>query len=227
MSIYYQDDTVTLHHGDCLEVTGWLNADVLVTDPPYGMGYTGFGGRRGEPRRTAGRLSIAGDNDTAIRDAVLEMWRGPALVFGRWSIPDPVNTRQVLIWDKSDNGPVMGALDLPWGPSFEEVYVLGCGFIGKREGAVIKARGYTSSDADRPGHPTPKPVGLMELLISKCPPGIVADPFAGSGATLIAARNQGRRAIGVEVDERYCEVIASRLSQDVLDFASLAEGVTA
>jgi len=219
MSLYYQDDYVELWHGDCLkDHREWLDAHVLVTDPPYGMSYTGFGGRKGEPRRTTGKLSVAGDGDTSIRDAALAAWGDrPAIAFGKWSIERPANTRQVIIWDKSDNGPGMGAIDLPWGPSFEEAYVMGKGFSGKRESSVYRVKPYTSGDLDRPDHPTPKPVGLMELLIAKCPPGVIADPFAGSGATLLAAKNLRRQVVGVELDEKHCETIAKRLAQDTLD----------
>ena len=223
MSLYYQDEHVTLYHGNCLtDHREWLDADVLVTDPPYGVAYTGFGGRKGEPRRTTGRLDIAGDSDASIRDAALEAWEGPALVFGKWTVPRPPATRQIIIWDKSDNGPGMGAIDLPWGPSFEEVYVLGSGFVGKRESSVLRVKPYAAPDPARPKHPTPKPPPLMEKLIEKCPPGIIADPFAGSGATLLAARNLRRQVIGVELAEFYCEMIAKRLEQDVLDVFALA-----
>lgn len=221
MSLYYEDEYVQLHHGDCRAIRGWTQAQVLVTDPPYGMDYTGFGGRKGEPRRTAGRLTVAGDMTTEVRDDVLEMWGDrPAIVFGRWNMPRPVATRHRLIWDKQ-GGPGMGDLAMPWGNGEEEIYVLGRGFVGRRETNVIRAQTLMSSDARRPDHPTPKPVPLMEALIEKCPPGVIADPFAGSGSTLIAARNLGRKVIGVELEERYCELIVKRLSQQAFDFTAL------
>lgn len=222
MSVYYSDESVTLYHGDCRELTAWLEADVLVTDPPYGMAYSGFGGRKGEPRRGEARLPIAGDADVILRNEVLSLWRQsggnrPALVFGTWRAPRPLGTRQLIVWDKSANGPGMGALDVPWGPSHEEVYVLGSGWIGKRGGSVYQDKPFTSGDSDRPDHPTPKPTSLMERLLSHTQ-GAIADPFAGSGSTLVAAKQLGRKAIGVELEERYCEVIAKRLAQGVLDF---------
>ena len=214
MSLYYQDEHVTLYHGDCLtEHREWLDADVLVTDPPYGMGYV----ESRSSTRSNSFIPVGGDSSLAARDGALRGWGGrPALVFGTWRMPRPPATRQLIVWDKGDS-PGMGDLSLPWGPAHEEVYVLGEGWAGRRRANIYRARTLPPGSPDRPEHPTPKPVGLMEALIAYCPPGIIADPFAGSGATLHAARNLGRRAIGVELEEKYCEIIAKRLDQGVLD----------
>lgn len=217
MSIYYQDDLVTLYHGDCLtEHREWMDADVLVSDVPYGMALrSGRGGAFDD-------CEIAGDGDTSVRDDALKAWGPrPALVFGRWSVARPPGTRAVLTWEKGEHVG-MGDLSIPWKPNTEEIYVLGSGFTGRRTGSVIKSLAIagTVGQAGKGTrhHPTQKPVSLMESLITKCPPGIIADPFAGSGSTLIAARNLGRKAIGVELDERYCEVIAKRLAQGAFNF---------
>jgi hypothetical protein len=217
---YYADEHVTLWHGDCRQVTGWLAANVLVTDPPYGVGYESNFSR--DRRNVKVGRPVLADGDTSVRDAALEMWAGlPAIVFGRWDAPRPAGVRARLVWDKG-NSVGMGNLKLPWGRSDEEIYVLGEGFRGKRSGSVLRFQMLMSGDHRRPDHPTPKPVSLMETLISHCPPGVIADPFAGSGSTLVAARNLGRRAIGVEIEERYCELIARRLSQDVLPIGGAA-----
>jgi site-specific DNA-methyltransferase (adenine-specific) len=218
---YYQDDLVTLYHGDCLEVAEWSAAgDVLVTDPPYGMAYeSNFNRIKGTQK--VGR-PVAGDDSPAVRDDALRQWGStrPAIVFGRWNIERPFGTRHRLIWDKG-NSVGMGDLSLPWGHAEEEIYLLGNGFVGKRESNVIRAQMLMSGDKNRPDHPTPKPVALMEYLVERTT-GIVADPFAGSGATLIAARNLGRRAIGVEIERRYCDLIVSRLAQQAFDFGDIA-----
>ena len=209
---YYQDDRVTLYHGDCREVTEWLAADVLVTDPPYGMAYAS-GWPASWPR------SVANDATAEVRDAIIAAWGArPALVFGTWRVPKPMGVAQTLIWDKGDD-PGMGDLSFPWGSFWEEVYAFGGGFTGKRQNGILRGWRCPKSGRD---HPTPKPLGLMGHLIDRCPPGTIADPFAGSGSTLVAAKQLGRRAIGVELEERYCEVIARRLSQDVLDFGGIA-----
>lgn len=211
---YYQDDLVTLYHGDCREITEWLTADVLVTDPPYGIAYESNFNR--DRRNVKKGRPIAADGDVVTRDEILTRWGPrPALVFGRWDAPRPAAARARLIWDKG-NSVGMGDLKMPWGRSDEEVYVLGSGFVGKRSGSVIRAQMLMSADRDRPDHPTPKPVALMELLIEKCPPGVIADPFSGSGSTLVAAKLRGRKAVGVELEERYCEITVRRLAQDSL-----------
>jgi DNA modification methylase len=218
VSIYYQDDLVTLYQGDCLELTDWVNADVLVTDPPYGMAYKD---RQG--------TTIFGDNSLQARQSALALWgQKPALMFGTWKIARPESTKQVLVWDKWGGGGTVGQTTSPWAYSHEEIYVMGewpktiAGGRAREGGnpskvsGVLRVANYNTQSSDRPDHPTPKPVSLMELLIDRTPHGIIADPFAGSGATLVAARNKGRQAIGVELEEKYCEIIANRLQQHTL-----------
>ena len=210
MTPYYADDHVTLYHGDCLEIDAWLSADVLVTDPPYGIGYrTNRGGQ-------FTGSDIAGDSITATRDAAMELWGDrPAVVFASFRCtpygePHPMP----LIFDKGDVVG-MGDLSWPWKPSYELAWVYGTKWAGNRSTAVLRHRVLPGNFTGR-DHPTEKPVALLGQLIEKAPPGVIADPFAGSGSTLVAARNLGRHAIGVELDERYCETIARRLAQTVL-----------
>lgn len=221
MSVYYQDDFVTLYHGDCLTETAWLDADVLVTDPPYGIAY-----KSGQMSNATVAVEdiVANDETLDVRNNMLDIWGTdkPAIVFGSWKVDRPKNVRHRLIWYKQNALPGMRAT--PWFNADEEIYILGSGFVGKPEQNVL----ITTSRQDgaygevaKYGHPTPKPVGLMERLINKCPDGVIADPFSGSGATLVAARNLGRKAIGVELEEKYCEIIATRLSQQAFNFEEL------
>ncbi len=214
MGIYWQGDGIRLYHGDCRELTAWLESDVLLTDPPYGIAYNSGS------RREKLAASIIGDEDTTVRDEALACWgERPAIVFGTWRIPRPEGTRARLIWDtKGALG--MGDLSIPWKPSDQEIYVLGKGFHGHRGSNVITCAPVQSMAKNGRNHPHEKPVPLLAALIEKCPPGTIADPFAGSGSTLVAAKLQGRRAIGIELEERYCEIAARRLDQGVLDFGT-------
>lgn len=222
MSIYYQDDYVTLYHGDCLEQTAWLEADVLVTDPPYGSGALknnprgGYGRRDLTPDNT-GRV-IANDLTTDFRDTALGLWgKRPALVFGSPRLPDPPGEwADRLVWDKKRLGMNGG----PWRYQHESIYVTE-GFCRVDNGSSSIVTAFPIQDE----HIHAKPIELMESLIAKAPEGLIADPFAGSGSTLVAARNLGRKVVGVELEEKYCELIAKRLSQATLDFSQLTQQV--
>lgn len=207
---YYVDDLVSLWLADWRDVPDWLAAAVLLTDPPYGIAYrSGF-------RRDTLAASIVGDEDTTERDQALAAWGArPALVFGTWRIPRPDGTQSRLVWDtKGALG--MGDLSIPWKPSDQEIYVLGHsaehGFTGRRDSNVIVCPPVQSMSRGGRVHPHQKPVPLLAALLAKCPPGPVADPFAGSGSTGVAAKMFGRPALLVECDEQHAETAAKRLA---------------
>lgn len=216
MKPYYEDDFVTLYHGDARSLFDVGMGDLLFTDPPYGDAYSS--GKFGRLPR-----SIAGDADTSVRDAILAAWSPrPALVFGTWKKAKPIGTSMLLIWDtKGALG--MGDLSLPWKPAHQEIYVLGRGFVGRRDSDVLRFAPVQSLATNGRTHPHEKPVALLQNLLAKTPQAwSVADPFCGTGSTLVAAKSLNRKAIGVEIEEAYCEVAARRLSQEVLDLGGAA-----
>ena len=228
MSVYYEDEWVTLYLGDCLtEHREWLDADVLVTDPPYGIAWD-------RPDTTGAKNpwhnpGIRGDGDTDARDSALASWGGrPALVFGSLRAEYPSAWRQMLVFRKpSATASGMFGAFLPWRKDWEPIFVMGdwpkapsvrSAIVETRAKSAGGYRGYATAT----GHPHTKPLDVMESLISACPDGVIADPFAGSGSTLKAAKALGRKSIGVEIDERYCETAAKRLAQGALDLGETA-----
>lgn len=228
---YFETADVTLYHGDAREVLPQLPrgaSDLIVTDPPYGVD------RRAAPKfRTDGRFGVAmaGDNGELDVPAVLTLalrtlkMNRHLYVFGPADLSTcPVATKATLIWAKGGPG-VHGDLTAPWGTNHEPITFAmyapskaqrdrGTGGLAARlrQGSVLFVRKLSARQVSL--HPTEKPVKLLRMLIeaSSLFDEVVLDPFAGSGSTLEAAVLEGRKAIGIEIDEGYCEVIAKRLS---------------
>lgn len=219
---YYQDDLVTLYHGDCREIDVWESAHLLLTDPPYGIGWTQGRWNRKLGRAVVEHAGIANDHDLAARDYVVGQWGQikPALVFGASTLPPPYGTRSTLVWRKGGDAGLFGMI-AGWRRDWEAIYLLGNWPASNAARSSIIATSVGTKTYINGGHPHTKPTPLLELLLQTAPPGAVADPFAGSGSTLVAARNLGRKAIGVEIDEAYCELIARRLDQGCLDFGEV------
>jgi site-specific DNA-methyltransferase (adenine-specific) len=228
LPVYYQDNHVVILHGDCREILPTLApVDLVLTDPPYNAINRKTGGLRLLDKGTAD------SDDVNIAALAPEFWRLARHSLYVWCSDEQYTdwtmafkafgaTTRKCAWWKSNPSPMNGervwlsALELcVWARKKEAHHAAFC------EHPVW--RGPTESDVD---HPTPKPKWLMQRLVSvSCPErGSVLDPFMGSGTTLVAAKNLARRAIGIEIEERYCAVAAERLSQGVLD---LSPGVEA
>ncbi len=215
---YYTDDHCTIYHGDCLELADvWGGADVLVTDPPYGIAWSTHGSKRDlrgwAPRQA--KAGIVGDDDTSARDSVVAAWGDrPAAVFGSPLVAPPGSAIQALVWQKPVDSGVIGARFV-WRRDVELIFLLGSWpKVTPDRSSVIASPG--GMERYRNGHPHVKPVPILTQIIEQAPPGVVADPFMGSGSTLRAAKDLGRKAIGIEIEERYCEIAAKRLGQEVL-----------
>ncbi len=216
---FYADEWVSLYHGDCLELADlWTCADVLVTDPPYGTQFSKVNPKGGYGRRQNAGLgpegfTIANDGTTETRDAALALWgTRPAILFGSPRLPEPPGDwEDRLVWDKQRPGMNGGAYRY----THEAIYARGMVRANNSTFSVLTAF------PEQTDHIHAKPVRLMSVLVSTCPPGTIADPFAGSGSTGVAAKALRRKAILVELEERYCEIAARRLAQDVLDFTEV------
>jgi len=211
---YYQDEWVTIYHGDCREILPQLDVkvDLVLTDPPYGNNYKS--GHEGTLPR-----EIFGNRDTELRDWMIALLGDiPALIFGTWKIQRPKETRALLIWDTL-GALGMGDLSIPWKPSHQEIYVIGRGFEGKRTSDVLSYPPVQSSAWRGRKHPHEKPVPLLKDLLQKSPAGLTLDPFMGVGSTLVACIELNRKCIGIEIEEKYCEIAANRCSQGVFDFS--------
>lgn len=207
---YYSDGRTTIYHGDSRLIWPMLpKCDLLLTDPPYGIAWSGSNASTQEWD------GIAGDNDIELARWLCGMlWHvNEAVIFGANCFPQLLPHRgRWICWDKR----ITEAADKMLGSAFELAWCSRTsGFdrmMRKLHGGVVNA------DGGKRVHPTQKPSGLFKQIIGDMFPKAetIVDPFMGSGSVLLAAKLEGRKAIGIEVEEQYCEAAAKRLSQGVL-----------
>ena len=226
MKPYYQDPAVTIYHGASQEIIPLLDQrfDLTFTDPPYGIN----GGRGGTSRERGrgnyeGAFTVEDDTPEFIETVVVPIIR-LCLVISRSVVCTPGNKNFCLYPQPTSFGCLWqpagaGAQRHGWADS-QPIFYYGEGpFQGvKLEACSFEVRGADECDN---GHPCPKPYKLWSQMLRKGLgdwTGPVLDPFMGSGTTLRAAKDLGRKAVGIEINEAYCEIAAKRMGQEVLNF---------
>jgi DNA modification methylase len=207
---YYQDDLVTIYHGDCRDLLPLIKADVIVTDPPYGIGgWSSTGGNSLRPDEVAALNGW----DVAPDPQVLRLVVATAelaIIWGGNYLCDALGPfRAPLVWDKGIRGMHFADGEMAWTNLTGTLRILNLPI------ASTEVKGHRF-------HPTQKPIGVMAWSIQQSrTEGTILDPFMGSGSTLVAAKSLNRHAIGIEIEERYCEIAAQRCSQGVLGLEAL------
>lgn len=235
MSLYYQDDLVTLYHGNSFETMSEMpdeSIDCVITDPPYT-----------ERTHTKVRNKIQGGiregvsfdsfTDADLENALAECgriskgWVIATLDYNhafKFETQPPQGLRQmrVGVWVKNNPTPQITG-DRP-AQGWEAISYLHKPHKANWNGGGAHGN-YVSNLATPTGHPTPKPLIMISNFVERFSneSDTIFDPFAGGGTTLLAARNLGRKVIGVELEEKYCELIAKRLSQTTFDFNKLTQ----
>lgn len=214
---YYDHDGVTIYHGDCREVLPSVSGfDSIVTDPPYGIDYGMAGGFSAEHGWASRRGAAEWDKQRPPRevfDAIVQA-NVATVVWGGNYFTDYLPPRMGWIaWDKGQRNFSLADFELAWTSE------------NKAARCLVYPRGRAIQDGKQ--HPTQKPLWVMQqcfdyLERGRKPLACVLDPFMGSGTTLKAAKDVGKRAIGIEIEERYCEIAAKRLSQGVLPMGQTA-----
>lgn len=215
MKPYFEQNGITIYHGDCREVIPSLSFTGLVlTDPPYGIDY--------KPKRSQASASggyrkqlkqVSGDDSPFDPSHLFGI--GELILWGANNYAAQLpSSHGWFVWDKRDAGSIF--------PGFvaSDAELAWTNVVGRTLMFSHKWCGHLrDSERDQFLHPTQKPVALMSWCINHAKSDLVLDPYMGSGPTLVAAKLIGKRGIGIEIDEEYCETAARRLEQGVLNFA--------
>lgn len=228
MKPYYEENGIVIYHGNCEEILSELpKSDLLVTDPPYGNSWVPSKSRRKNPDD----FPVMKNNDDAtmivpiLKQAIFAIRpHCHVYIFGDWRNADlPLGGVCELIWDKCIT--TLSGADTPWAKQHEYITFGvranaaqrkmndGARAARMRKGSILRYQ--RPSGAAVTKHPTEKPVMLMRELIESSSRfyATVLDPFMGTGSTLVAALLECRNGIGIEIEEKYCEIAALRLEQ--------------
>jgi DNA modification methylase len=206
---YFERDGITIYHGDCREIIASVDANVVVTDPPYGIAHPTNYFTRGSSKlaRCNDYPLVYGDSGPFDPEPFM---RFPAILWGANHYADKLAPSSGwLVWDKlRPDGLDQSRAELAWSSCHKGVRV----FTHLWNGMM------RASEPGENYHPTQKPVALMTWAIGFTE-GTILDPYMGSGPVVVAALKVGRRAIGIEIEEKYCEIAAKRLEQRTLGLA--------
>lgn len=234
MKPYYQHAGITIYHGDCRDVLPHLpKVSTLLTDPPYGIGY----GYHGEFKDTPEGYAAWMWPTIEIAESLLDEC-GVAAVFQSakhariWATWFPRDWRLIAIPKVFVQ---MNTALVTWATDYVLFWTMAGAPRGRQEWQPMPARDwFVSHETAIPrkgyerGHTCPRPRDMMAYLVSILarPDGLILDPFCGSGTTLVAAKDLERCAIGIEIEEKYCEIAAKRLSQEVFNFEAVEKPLT-
>jgi DNA modification methylase len=208
MEPYYSHAGITIYNADCRLILPTLpKCDLLLTDPPYGMNYD----TNGDRFTLGGRKLPPVFGDDAPFDPHPWIDFPFCILWGFNHFPAMLPAGGALVWIKRSDaafGQFLSDCEIAWVKGTKGVYAF---------------RNTWHCIAEKREHPTEKPVDLMKWCVGKSGAALestILDPFMGSGTTLVAAKNLGRKAVGIEIEEKYCEIAAKRLSQEVFDFTA-------
>lgn len=235
MKPYFEDSGITLYHGNSFELMASMpsdSVDAVITDPPYAE----YVHKNAKSNRSKGygnqAIDFAHFTAKHLEDAFLEFgriskaWVVSTLAFehaydlAQKELPN-LEMKRIGVWVKTNPMPQISA-DRPAHGWEAIAYLHKKGKKSSWNGGGNHGN-YVSALATPTGHPTPKPLAMLTSMVERFsnPGETIFDGFAGGGTTLLAARNLSRKAIGVELDEKYCELIATRLSQTSFDFGGI------
>lgn len=218
MKPYYEIDGITIYHGDNRQILPALpEFDLCLTDPPYGIGEAA--GRN----KSRSKIAVSKDygnsdwDNSPPEDWLFGLMRAKStsqIIFGGNYFTLPPSSCW-LVWDKLNGDSDFADCELAWTNLPRAVRRIRWQWAGMLQENMARK--------EHREHPTQKPLGVIQWALSMVPEAkTVVDPFMGSGTTLVACKNMGVKCVGIEREEKYCEVAAKRLGQSVMDFGGAA-----